>query len=65
MKGVRFVMDEKNRKTAVIIELKTIEQHQEDLEDFFDGILAESRKDEEKVPLDVVLSNLQNSGKLK
>ena len=58
-------MDEKNRKTAVIIELKTIEQHQEDLEDFFDGILAESRKDEEKVPLDVVLSNLQNSGKLK
>lgn len=65
MKGVSFVMDENNRKKAVIIELNAIKKHQEEIEDLLDGIIAESRKDEEKVPLDTVISNLKKARKLK
>ncbi len=58
-------MDDSNHRTAVVIEMKTLERYQEDLEDFLDGILAESRKDEEKVPLEKVVSDLKKAGKLK
>ncbi|HRO41927.1 MAG TPA: hypothetical protein PL009_03790 [Flavipsychrobacter sp.] len=65
MKGVSFITDENNKKKAVIIELKTIEKHQEEIEDLLDGIVAEARKDEEKIPLDKVIRNLKKSGKIK
>ncbi len=65
MKGVSFVMDEKNRRKAVIIEIKTLEKHQEEIEDLLDGIVAESRKDEEKISLDAVVASLKQSGKVK
>jgi len=65
MKGVSFIMDEHNRKKAVIIELKAIEKHQPEIEDLLDGIIAESRKEEEKTALDKVIANLKKSGKLK
>ena len=48
MKGVSFVTDDNNRKTAVIIELKALEKNQKKIEDFLDVIIAESRKDEPK-----------------
>lgn len=65
MKGVSFVTNEKNEKIAVQIDLKTIANYQEELEDLLDGILAESRKDEEVVLLKKVISDLKKSGKLK
>ncbi len=64
MKGVNFIMDDKNRRTAVIIELKTIEQHQEDVEDLLDIIVAESRKDEPKRSWEEVKKSLKKKGKL-
>ena len=48
MKGVSFVTDDNNRKTAVIIELKALEKNQKKIEDFIDVLIAESRKDEPK-----------------
>ena len=65
MKGVSFVTNDKNEKIAIQIDLKAIEKHQEAIEDILDGILAEARKDEEKVPLTKVISNLKKLGKLK
>jgi hypothetical protein len=65
MKGVSFVTNEKNEKIAVQIELKALEKHQEAIEDLLDGIIAESRMNEEKVPLSVVIENLKQTGKLK
>lgn len=64
MKGVNFVLDENNRKKAVIIQLETIEKYQEEMEDFLDGIIAEARKDEKKIPLKKVMENLKNNKKL-
>jgi hypothetical protein len=65
MKGISFVTNEKNEKIAVQIDLKAIEKHQEAIEDLLDGIIAESRKDEEKIPLSKVISKLKKTGKLK
>lgn len=65
MKGVSYITDENNEKKAVVIEIKTIQKYNDDIEDLLDGIIAESRKDEEKIPLEKVISNLKKSGKLK
>jgi hypothetical protein len=64
MKGISFVTNNKNEKIAVQIDLKSIEKHQEAIEDLLDGIIAESRKNEVRVPLSKVISNLKKSGKL-
>ena len=64
MKGVSFVTDDKNRKRAVIIELKTIEQNQEAVEDLLDVIVAESRRDEPKKDWNDVKKSLKKKGKL-
>ena len=64
MKGVNFITDEKNRRTAVIIQLKTIEDHQEEIEDMLDVIVAESRKDEPKRSWGEVKKSLKKKGQL-
>jgi len=64
MKGVSFLTNEQNQKIAVQIDLKLIAKRQEAIEDFLDGIIAESRKDEEKVPLSKVIKKLKAGGKL-
>ena len=65
MKGISYITNDKNEKIAVQIELKAILKYQEAIEDLLDGIIAESRKDEEKMPLKKVISTLKKSGKLK
>ena len=65
MKGVSYLTDDQNRKKAVVIELSTLERYDSYLEDLLDGLIAESRKDDEKIPLAKVISNLKNAGKLK
>lgn len=64
MKGVSFITDDKNRRKAVVIELKTIEKHQEEVEDLLDVIIAESRKDEPKRNWEDVKKSLKKKGKL-
>ncbi|HLF46196.1 MAG TPA: hypothetical protein VI548_07205 [Chitinophagaceae bacterium] len=65
MKGVTYVTNENNRKVAVQIELKLLEKFDEDIEDLIDGIIAESRRDEERVPLDKVIKGLKKNARLK
>ena len=65
MKGVNYVTDDKNRKVAVQIELKLLEKYDEEIADLIDGIIAESRKNEERVPFDKVIKGLKRKGKLK
>jgi len=49
MKGVSYITDSKNNKKAVVIDIKTIEQHEEEVHEFIDVIIAESRKNDEKM----------------
>ena len=64
MKGVTFITDETHKKRLVQIELDEIKKHEELLQDIFDVIIAESRKDEEKIPLEEVKRQLKKAGKL-
>ncbi|MEO1099720.1 MAG: hypothetical protein AAFX57_18495 [Bacteroidota bacterium] len=61
MKGIHYVTDDHNRKVAVQIDLK---KHGPLWEDFYDSLMAELRKDEEKSPLDEVIKDLKLSGNL-
>jgi hypothetical protein len=47
MTGIQFVTDEKGRKTAVLIDLK---KHHAIWEDFWDGLVSESRRKEKGIP---------------
>jgi len=65
MKGVNYVTDASNKKVAVQIDLKLLEKYDEELEDLIDGIIAESRMEEERKPLNEVIKGLRKKGKLK
>lgn len=64
MKGVNYIFDSRKRIKAVVIDIKTIEQHEEKVEDLLDAIIAESRKDEPKRSWVDVKKSLKLNGKL-
>lgn len=64
MKGVSYITDDKNRKKAVVIEMKTLIEHEEEIEDLFDVIIAESRVEEPTVTWEDVKAQLKKKGKL-
>ncbi len=61
MKGVSFLTDEKNNKIAVQIDLK---KNGELWEDFYDTMVAYSRRKEKTISLDTLKKKLKASGKL-
>jgi hypothetical protein len=61
MKGVSFLTDEKNNKIAVQIDLK---KNGELWEDFYDAMVAYSRRKEKTISLDALKKKLKASGKL-
>ena len=61
MTGVQFVTDNKGRKVAVLIDLK---KHGARLEDFWDGLISESRRKEAGIPLEKVKADLIKRGRL-
>ena len=47
MTGIQFVTDDKGRRVAVQIDLK---KHRAIWEDFWDGLVSESRRKEKSIP---------------
>ena len=47
MTGIQFLTDQRGRKTAVVIDLK---KHRALWEDFWDGLISESRRKEKSIP---------------
>ncbi len=64
MEGISYITDSQNRKTAIVIDLKTIEEHEEDVHDFIDTLSAESRKNDELIEWETAKSDLKAAGKL-
>jgi hypothetical protein len=64
MKGVSYITDEKSRKKAVVIDLKLLEKYDEQLEDFLDAVIAESRAEEPSLNWNTVKSKLKKKKKL-
>lgn len=61
MTGIQFVTDDKGRKVAVQINLK---RYGAILEDFWDGLISESRRREKGIPLNKVKADLISRGRL-
>lgn len=64
MKGVSYITDNKNRKKAVVIQLKTLQKYDEQIADLIDVIIAESRADEPTVSWENLKKRLKKKGKL-
>jgi hypothetical protein len=62
MKGIQFVVDEKGRKVAVQIDLK---KYGAIWEDFWDGLISESRRKEKGIPFENVKADLVKRGRLR
>jgi hypothetical protein len=60
MTGIHFVTDERGRKVAVQIDLK---KHGARLQDFWDGLISESRRKEKGVPIEEIKAGLIRSGR--
>lgn len=61
MKGIHYVTDDKNKRVVVQIDLR---KYGELWEDFYDSMIADLRKDEDKTPLEEVIKDLKSKGKL-
>jgi hypothetical protein len=59
MTGIQFVTDDKGRKTAVLIDLK---KHRALWEDFWDGLVSESRRKEKSIPYQEYRANRTKRG---
>jgi hypothetical protein len=61
MKGVQYVFDDAGDIQAVIIDVK---KHRKLWEDFQDILVARQRRREKPIPLEQVMKNLREKGKL-
>ncbi len=64
MSGIVYITDKKNRKKAVVIDYDLFKNHEEELEDILDVIIAEEREKEKSIPLEKVVAQLKKKGKL-
>ena len=62
MTGIQFVTDDKGRKVAVLIDLK---KHGARLQDFWDGLISESRRKEKGIPFEKVRADFMKRGRLR
>ena len=60
MTGIKFITDEKGRRTDVVINLR---RYSNELEDFFNHLVFEERKQEETVPFEKILDDLKQYGR--
>ena len=62
MTGIQFVTHDKGRKVALQIDLK---KYGALLEDFWDGLISQSRRHEKGIPLEKIKADLIRSGRLR
>jgi hypothetical protein len=60
MNGIHFVTDEKGRRVAIQIDLK---KYGALLEDFWDGLICESRRKEQEIPYEEYRANRLRRGR--
>ena len=64
MKGFSYLTDNKNRKKAVVIDLKILEKDEESIHEFIDVLVAESRKNDKLIDWEEAKRQLKKAGKL-
>jgi hypothetical protein len=58
MKGINYITDEQGKRTAVVISLKN---YTEEIEDFLDGLEAQSRVEEPSIDFEKSLTRIINT----
>lgn len=61
MTGIRYIIDDKGKKTDLVINL---EEHSRIVEDLLDALLVEERKTEDSIPFDEFVQQLKAEGKI-
>lgn len=64
MKGISYITDTENHKKSVVIDLKDIEKNEEEIHEFIDVLVAESRKNDELINWEQAKKQLKKKGKL-
>ncbi|QQR88187.1 MAG: hypothetical protein IPJ76_08260 [Flavobacteriales bacterium] len=64
MKGVSIIEDKTKKRRYMQIDLKAVKDDREWVQDVFDLMIAESRKDEKRVPWTVIKARLKKEGRL-
>ena len=64
MKGISYLKDKKNKKKAIVIDLKTIEKNSEEVYEAIDVLVAESRRNDESIDWETAKKQLKKKGKL-
>lgn len=64
MKGISFITDEKDHKKAIVIDLKTLENHEDEIHEFLEVLIAESRANDEMISWGDAKKKLKRQGKL-
>ena len=64
MKGIRYITDQNNQRTAVVIDIQVLEKNRGRIEDFLDILVAEARKNEPKMAWEEAKQHLIKSGKI-
>ncbi len=59
MTGIRYITDDKGKKTDLIINL---EEHGQIVEDLLDALLIEERRTEDSIPFDEFVQQLKAEG---
>lgn len=65
LKGVRLVTDETERRRYVQIDLVTLASEPEAVEEYLDGLIAESRRQEPTMSHDAVVRMMKKRAKAK
>jgi hypothetical protein len=64
MKGINYITDEKQVIKSVVIDYDLFKKPTDELEDIFDTLIAEARKNDKNIPFEKVLQSLKSKGKL-
>ncbi len=62
MKGIQYVIDERGKKKAVVVDLKV---HGDAWEDFYDSLIAKMRVNEPRESYSSVKAKLKAKGKIR
>ena len=64
MKGISFITDKNNRKKAIVIDLKSIKNNEEEIHELIDVLVAESRSNDESISWEDAKKQLKKKGKI-
>jgi hypothetical protein len=64
MEAITIIKDLTHNKQFAQIEIESVEKLEEQWDDFLDVIIAEMRKDDEKISWDSFVNELKSEGKL-